>query len=418
MIVSPQPITTGVLGGRWRADVLPWGAIQPFDGSLPTLDWHIAADDRWRTPSAEPGVVQRRMDGTAVVETRVPIPDGQAIQRVYSVPDAGGLTIIEIENASPLSIAIAFTHGNLLSQRPLTAPIEGITLPAGSVATPIGHHATITVALRHDGGGPGALPAVLPPCAATVRGWLTVVERASRLLLPDSTLNERVVAARCELALTGPEHPDVDPVGFLLGVDQIVRMGEQPAAWVPDVAQALALAAKGAEPDWALAAAFDGAERILHAAGERRAVKDLAAMRSKLQPGGELPFDPPADGAHLGAWAERWLATATATGAELFPAGMPGDWVSQKFEVYGVPTGPRSAVSFAVRWHGKRPAILWEQTGPLLELTAPAVGPGWRCADAQGEILFPELEGLEVKPPTPVTMKVSFGRKPAGGHGH
>jgi len=418
MTMTAQPMTTGVLGGRWRADVTPWGAIAPLVEPQPTLDWHIAADDRWRSPGAEAGVVQRRLDGTAVIETRVPIPDGHVIQRVWSVPDDGGLTIIEIENASPLSVAIAFTHGNLLSPRPLSAPIEGITLPPGSVATPIGHHATITVALRHDGGGPGVLPRVLPPCAATVRGWLTLVERASRLLLPDVALNERIIAARCELALNGPPHPDDDAVGFLLAVDQIVRMGEQPALWVPDVAQALALAAKGAAPDWALAAAFDGAERILHAAEERRAVKDLAAMRAKLRPGGELPTEPPEDDARVGAWAERWLATATAAGAELFPDGMPGDWVSQKFEVYGVPTGPRSAVSFAVRWHGKRPAVLWEQTGPLLELTAPMVGPGWRCADVQGEILLPELDGLEVKVPTPVTMKVAFGRKPAGGHSH
>ena len=103
-------------GGRWRAAISPYGAIAPTDG--PTLDWHIAADDRWHSPEQEATVRQRRIDGTAVVETRVRIPDGDAVQRVYSVADHGGMTVIEVENESPLPIAIAFTNGKLLSQRP------------------------------------------------------------------------------------------------------------------------------------------------------------------------------------------------------------------------------------------------------------------------------------------------------------
>ena len=126
-------VTTGVTGGGWRATVTGWGGIQPW-GDSPALDWHVAADDRWHSPQREAAVRQRRIDGTAVVETRVRIPDGDAVQRVYSVPDRGGLTIIEVENESPLPIAVAFTHGALKSPRPPTAPIEGISLPEGSVA--------------------------------------------------------------------------------------------------------------------------------------------------------------------------------------------------------------------------------------------------------------------------------------------
>ena len=71
-------VTTGVLGGRWRAHVTAWGAVEPWDGG-PALDWHVAADDRWHSPRHEPAVRQRRLDGTAVVETRVRIPDGDAL---------------------------------------------------------------------------------------------------------------------------------------------------------------------------------------------------------------------------------------------------------------------------------------------------------------------------------------------------
>jgi hypothetical protein len=354
------------------------------------LSWHIAADDRWHSPQHEAAVRQTRLEGTVVVETRVRIPNGDAVQRIYSVPDAGGLTVIEVENESPLPIAVAFTHGRLLSVRQPSAPIEGITLPAGSVAFPVGHHATLTVALAHDGSGPGVLPSGLPTAAGVVRGWLAMVERASRLLLPDPTLAERVVSDRCELALGGPEHPDDDPVAFRLGVGQLVRMGEQPEPWTPDVALALELACKMAPHDWALCAAFDAADGVFAADCDRRARKDLVAMRARQVTRGDLPVSAPIDAARFLTWMERRLVVPEGDGAVLMPAGLPAEWVGTNFEVYGLPSVSGGSLSFAVRWHGARPAVLWEQSGTAVELRAPAAAPGWRSSDAKGETLWPE----------------------------
>lgn len=398
--------TTGITGGGWRASITPWGAVEPWDGSI-ALDWHIAADDRWHSPQHEAAVRQRRIDGTAVIETRVRIPDGDAVQRVYSVPDRGGLTIIEIENESPLPIAIAFTHGHLLSVRPPTAPIEGITLPAGSVAFPVGHHAVLTVAIAHDGSGAGALAGGLPTSAGVVRGWLATAERASRLLLPDASLSERVVAARCELALVGPAHPDDDPVGFLLAVGQLVRMGEQAAPWVPDLAHALELAAKSAPHDWALAAAIDAADHVLQVVGERRARRDLDAVRVRLQLARSLPADAPADHARFLAWIERRVAEPLAGSASLFPVGFPTEWAGTNFEVYGVPTGAASSVSFALRWHGERPAVLWEQSGSAVTLSAELLAPEWRTLEPKGEVLWPVPPGVTVAPTSAAAEPVS-----------
>jgi hypothetical protein len=391
--MSADGVSTGVLGGRWRATVTSWGGIEPWspeaDGSS-TLGWHIAADDRWHSPQHEAAVRQTRVEGTAVVETRVRIPNGDAVQRIYSVPDAGGLTVIEVENESPLPVAVAFTQGRLRSVRPPSAPIEGITLPAGSVAFPIGHHATLTVALAHDGSGPGVLPSGLPTAAGVVRGWLAMVERASRLLLPDPTLAERVVSDRCELALGGPQHPDDDPVAFLLGVGQLVRMGEQAEPWTPDVALALELACKSAPHDWALGAAFDAADGVFAADGDRRARKDVAAMRARHTTGDDLPVTAPVGAARFLTWMERRLVSPSADGAVLMPAGLPTEWAGTNFEVYGLPTVAGSTVSFAVRWHGARPAVLWEQSGPAVELLAPVAAPEWRSTAAKGETLWPE----------------------------
>jgi hypothetical protein len=399
-------ITTGVTGGGWRATITEWGGIDPWGDGQP-LDWHIAADDRWHSPQREAAVRQRRVDGTAVVETRVRIPDGDAVQRVYSVPDRGGLTIIEVENESPLPIAVAFTHGALQSPRPPSAPIEGITLPTGSVAFPVGHHSTLTVALAHDGSGPGTLHGGLPTAAGVARGWTTTVERASRLLLPDATLSERVVAERCELALVGPEHPDNDPVGFLLGVGQLVRMGEKATEWIPDLAHALELAAKSADHDWTLAAALAAADHVLAVAGEKRARRDLRSLATRLAPSHALPIGAPSECARFITWAERLIADVHHDGVHLLPGGMPAGWEGNNFEVYGVPTGALSSVSFAVRWHGERPAVLWEQSGEPVALTAPALAPQWRDAGVKGEALWPPPEGLTRVPASSGEAEVS-----------
>ena len=392
-VTTTSGITTGVTGGGWRATVTPWGGIEPWGGEAP-LDWHIAADDRWHSPQREAAVRQRRIDGTAVVETRVRIPDGDAVQRVYSVPDRGGLTIIEVENESPLPIAVAFTHGALQSARPPTAPIEGISLPEGSVAFPVGHHATLTVALAHDGSGTGPLHGGVPTAAGVARGWTATVERASRVLLPDAALSERLVAERCELALVGPEHPDNDPVAFLLGVGQLVRMGEKATEWIPDLAHALELAAKSAEPNWALAAALAAADHVLAVAGEKRGRRDLRALNNRLAPSHELPSVAPGESAYFITWVERLIVDVQSDGGWLLPSGMPAGWEGNNFEVYGVPTGALSSVSFAVRWHGERPAVLWEQSGQPVALCSPVIAPGWRSTDVKGEALWPQPEGL------------------------
>ena len=87
-------ITTGVTGRPWRASITEWGAIQPWDDG-PTLDWFVAADDRWHVVAEETSVRQRRIEGTPVVETRVRVPSGDVVQRIFTVADAGGLTIVE-----------------------------------------------------------------------------------------------------------------------------------------------------------------------------------------------------------------------------------------------------------------------------------------------------------------------------------
>ena len=144
-------VTVGVTGQQWRASVSAWGAVTPWaEQPLRPLDWAVAADDRWHVPADEPAVRQRRVDGTPVIETRVRIPDGDAVHRVWSVADRGGLTVIEVENDSPLPFAVAFFGRDVLTERaPSDIPIQGVDLPDDAVTLPIAHRTSIRVAIPH-----------------------------------------------------------------------------------------------------------------------------------------------------------------------------------------------------------------------------------------------------------------------------
>ena len=379
--------TTGVVGARWRGTVTEWGAVEPWDGST-TIDWFVAADDRWHTPQHETSTRQTRVSGTPVVETKVRIPGGDAVHRVYSVADGGGMTIIEVTNDSSLPIAVAFTGGRLLTRRPPTlVPPQGIELPADAVMHPIGHRATVTVARAH--GAAATLPESFPSADQVTHGWLTQTQRASRLQLPDAALAEAVTAARCELLLNGPASTQpVDPAAFLLGVAELVRLGDSPSIWVPDIATQLELLARrGAQiGDGGIAAgAIEAAARVLHAAGEHRAVADLRKMNLPTPVGrvDQLPGEP----ALVPSRVEHQLVVSDEFAAQLMPRSFPATWLGIDFEAHGLPIGLASTLSFAIRWHGDRPAVLWEIAGPPMPLAHDT----WSTGQLSGEALWPPV---------------------------
>ena len=386
--------TTGVLGGSFRADVTTAGTVVPWDGSSP-LAWHVAADDRWHSPAAEATVRQQRVSGAPVFETRVRVPGGDAVQRVWSVADAGGLTLVEVANDSPLPIACAFTRQDLLTARPpADVPIEGIELPP-SIVLPIGHRASVTVALAHQRPAAGALPAAAP-ADATARGWVARAEAASRVVLPAEGVADDLVAARAEVLLTGAPDPADDPCGLILAVHELVRLGDLDAAGLDDavVEVAAAVHAISRRSGWDVDAGLAAAAAVLTRAGEERGARDVARIRDGRA--GTVP--PAADGEpsesssersmQLGVRAVAAIERRLVADGVLLPAGIPTAWLGQGFEGHGLPVGPASTVSFAVRWHGEHAAVLWEVAGDPVVLTAPAVDASWRAADATGEALW------------------------------
>jgi hypothetical protein len=87
---------------------------------------------------------------------------------------------------------------------------------------------------------------------------------------------------------------------------------------------------------------------------------------------------------------------------------VPDAWLGQGIEVHDVPTYA-GLLSYAVRWHGERPALLWELTphadraGRPVRITAPGLDPTWSSTDLTGEALL-----APVAPPgKPVSLRRS-----------
>ena len=70
---------------------------------------------------------------------------------------------------------------------------------------------------------------------------------------------------------------------------------------------------------------------------------------------------------------------------------LPNAWTGQPIEVHDAPTYA-GLLSFAVRWHGDRPALLWDlQPHPgvgSVRITCPGLDPSWSTVEAKGEALL------------------------------
>ena len=84
------------------------------------------------------------------------------------------------------------------------------------------------------------------------------------------------------------------------------------------------------------------------------------------------------------------LVTESAEGVDLLP-NFPAAWRGGSLEVKGLATA-HGRCSYAIRWHGYRPALLWEfephpsRTPPVLRCST--LDPTWETTDLKGEVLL------------------------------
>jgi hypothetical protein len=89
---------------------------------------------------------------------------------------------------------------------------------------------------------------------------------------------------------------------------------------------------------------------------------------------------------------------------------VPDEWLGRGVEVHDAPTH-HGRLSYALRWHGDRPALLWEREAragsPPVRLTAPGLDPSWSSDAPRGEALL-----SPVPPPAASTPVAMPGRRP------
>lgn len=390
----------GVLGADAGAQVLPDGTICPHRTGW-RLGWWIGADDRWRVPARETTTRQTLVEDTPVVRTAVRVPGGDAVAYAAAVPDEGGTLVLEVANESgaPFVVAFVVQHARIVRLDDHIVSVDdrpGIVLPRApsrwSVAVgrstdvevcggaaregpfpptrnrsgrieaafllPVPHRQSVRVAL--DPTSRAIVdPRTLPGAADVARGWRAQLERGMRVDLPDPTLAGVVRAARSQVLLAAG---DGRPAG--------------------EVVAAL--------EDWG----FDdeAATAFRNASGrERRRAARRSADPPRLEELDDLVRR--ARAGSIEAVAPSLLLTLRALlvheqddGTISLLAHLPPSWRGQPLEVHDAPTRA-GRVSYAVRWHGSRPALLWEAP-PGVSIRAPGLDPEWTSDAPSGETLL------------------------------
>ena len=139
-------------------------------------------------------------------------------------------------------------------------------------------------------------------------------------------------------------------------------------------------------------------------AGDRRALDRLEWMLSAATSTWTWPeaVHPRLPGGCMGDGHHGWAAADVLTfvrnllvreldGGLALCSLLPDAWLGQGIQVHDAPTHA-GLLSFAVRWHGDRPALLWELKRhdgvDEVRITAPGLDPGWSSTDSDGEALL------------------------------
>lgn len=363
--LSGTPV--GTLDGTPPAFVDGFGTV-----SAPALGlrvgWCVVAEDRFCDPAVSTALRQPPSDG-AVVETALRVAGGDVLQRVYAV---GGVTVIEFENATIAACAVELVvDGDVnlvhaarpaaqwcrggdaddvrarLSRNETTSfPLAAGRGPVGLV-WPLAHRMVLRFAL----GASAVSVSELPEAQDARRGWMQQLRRGLRIDIDDRVVQNAVDAARIAALVCHP---------------------------VADAAVARALEDWGFDAE--AAAAWD-AMRGRDRRGLRHRQADPVTAWDRATAAIEA-----ADGIALLNAVHEVVLGDDDESIDLFP-GFPAAWFGIGVALHDAPLR-RGLLSVAVRWHGDRPALLWEFEGDVV-LRASRVAPGWSTSERAGEALLP-----------------------------
>ncbi|MDG1876508.1 MAG: hypothetical protein P8I99_03720 [Acidimicrobiales bacterium] len=424
------------------------GTIAVTDSSW-RVEWGAKSGADWRLAATQAAVRQDRVDDTPVFETWMRVPGGDVVQRVGVVNDGDGRAlVIEYENASPDAVVVA-TAG--IAAAAMTTDHDGASIdgvpwirsarlgaatvgsdiwaaiaanPTGTdadgaggaaILTPVPHRQRVTVVVAIEGEIPNR--EVTPEDIAS--GWRAVTADALEVEVPDVQLSSAWRRVICDLVLAaGTDDPVVaGEAAWWLDLAGLHREADRGRAAVLRAADRGALDAAGAAVGLRALASRDlragETSDLAEVAGPMAAIagplldqttarlvaratevhapevaSDASALAERLTIADREPTSPVAAGAArvLG----LLFADADITGRLSMLPKVPESWQGQSIDVRRMVTGLGS-LSFSVRWHGNRPAVLWERTGGPdgAVLGCPGLDPSWSTSERNGEALLP-----------------------------
>lgn len=416
----------------------------------------------------DPGQIREiALDGTEVrVEGRlaVVLPRSPGRVALSDARSGDSATVVLAGEAAPVAATSVSCRAGLAS---------------AALLFPLAHTATLRVTMPlppHGAREPGPVPATVPSAAQVASGWSTHVATGARTEVPDRRLRDAVAASARHLLLGAADPTEaaaLDLLGFsaeaarlLLADPATAARSDRPGASLNALARHweltrdTAFATGASELTSALVArlgrveasadrslgvaSLPGAAALFDAAGERRAASDVRALVAREVPseaaafagaaGDEAPealvgllssasstwtWAGPGTGqdlsanARLVALVRALLVREEAAGLALSPS-VPEGWLGQGWELHDAPTR-HGRLSYAVRWHADRPALLWEldpHDAEAVTITVPGLDPAWSSTERRGEALLAPVALPERAPRRGLTIPVAIEPMP------
>lgn len=417
-----------------------------------TLEWGVLAEDRWRLAHDE-RLRRTRVDDTPVYEQWLRVPGGDAILRTGVINDGvGRALLLDFENASGSAVLIGLTGhrpgvtlqadvdlvladgepwmkpersagglavGNdiwaAVAAEPGVDPAVGDGAAALLIAVPHRQRVQVMVAVE------GPIPNRDQTPEEIAAGWRTVARRALDIELPDADLTEAWRRVICDLIVEAgsqdplaaaeaawwldlagmPDEADrgrgvlvaaaedgaLTPAGAIAGIRALAGRdliaGERSGIdQLADILAATADAELDAETLEMAAAALESTDP--------RGAKDARRLANRIAK---------TDALYRGPHTRVSRGAATVLGpliaghmrsdlVELLPV-VAEEWLGQSIDIRGLATAA-GQVSLSVRWHGDRPALLWERTGGPedVEIRCRGLDADWSSTERSGEALL------------------------------
>ena len=440
----------------WHDPATRVGVRQSFRSGTPVIETALrvpggdARATTWaaRTAHGSSAVLEVRNERPASFGLALIVGPAPELEVHGCLVTSGDMPILALERP-PADVLAATAVEQLWDE---LASSGGSTMPMGAVdgylalVYPIAHTTGLRVSVALD--GLVTAPGDVPDADAVGRGWQRQLGEATRLVLPDAELEHLITAQRCYLLSDpAPVSPAVDAaVALQLArfdhvvearrrLDTVLLDGtptevvEAAAAYVrldPEVAPGLvepaivALGKIGRRRMVAEAGYLEAVASIFEAAGRDDEAKTLREGAPRLASRTSQPMtatttlswqEMRATASSVGTWpstaghdplqaAGLLAAVVSALIDDTDPARLdllPGWielWRGQGVEIHGLAISA-GQLSLALRWHGERPALLWEIEPNVAgvrrgvpTLLCSSLDPSWQGSGWRGEALL------------------------------